>query len=420
VGLKTKYQYTYFIYPYIVEKSRYDKYILKLFKDKRCSLKIFEKEKDMNIYTHFLPHFRNYIFPTFEFRDEKLRQFNALKPELQSKIIANQTCSCFTYNLAEKVKGKVDTQDNGIFFNIEKIEIICFNTGICFFTIKTNLDGTNDFYDILDFNYKFRDINSELSSLKNFENIRIQTDTFKDVKDISELIGQITGIYKRKVTGISKELTGERFYTFSYVCLESEYWNDKNNLEEISSDFYRFANVLPSNYSSDFNKTNIEQNLSIIDKFKYYRIAMTKLSSNLLCSGMDTFNFTKLPFEYENEYFYTYVVALYQKMFLKRLNSDFKEYEKITKMRKEFIAFTKELWDKEVTLSDNGTKYYKTLKEVFELDDLYNEIKNKYEIIYKDLNIERNNTYYSVLIMLLIFSLTLNLVNIIFLMYLLS
>ena len=138
MGLKTKYQYTYFIYPYIVEKSRYDKYILKLFKDKRCSLKIFEKEKDMNIYTHFLPHFRNYIFPTFEFRDEKLRQFNALKPELQSKIIANQKCSCFTYNLAEKVKGKVDTQDNGIFFNIEKIEIICFNTGICFFTIKTN------------------------------------------------------------------------------------------------------------------------------------------------------------------------------------------------------------------------------------------------------------------------------------------
>ena len=188
-----------------------------------------------------------------------------------------------------------------------------------FFYYKNKLDGTNDFYDILDFNYKFRDINSELSSLKNFENIRIQTDTFKDVKDISELIGQITGIYKRKVTGISKELTGERFYTFSYVCLESEYWNDKNNLEEISSDFYRFANVLPSNYSSDFNKTNIEQNLSIIDKFKYYRIAMTKLSSNLLCSGMDTFNFTKLPFEYENEYFYTYVVALYQKMFLKKI-----------------------------------------------------------------------------------------------------
>ena len=100
MGLKTKYQYTYFIHPYIVEKSKYDKYILRLFKDKRCKFKIFEKEKDMNIYNHFLPHFRNYIFPTFEFRGEKLREFNNLKPELKSKIVAKQSCAFFTYDLA--------------------------------------------------------------------------------------------------------------------------------------------------------------------------------------------------------------------------------------------------------------------------------------------------------------------------------
>ena len=28
--LKTKYQYTYFIYPYIIRENKYDKYILKL------------------------------------------------------------------------------------------------------------------------------------------------------------------------------------------------------------------------------------------------------------------------------------------------------------------------------------------------------------------------------------------------------
>ena len=76
MGLKTKYQYTYFIHPYIVDKNKYDKYILRLFKDKRCKFKIFEKEKDMNIYNHFIPHFRNYVFPTFELRGEKLREFN--------------------------------------------------------------------------------------------------------------------------------------------------------------------------------------------------------------------------------------------------------------------------------------------------------------------------------------------------------
>lgn len=420
MGLKTKYQYTYFINPYLVDKTRYDKYILKLLKDKRCNLKIFEKEKDMNIYTHFLPHFRNFIFPTFELRGDKLKEFNSLNVEMKSKVVAKQTCACFSYNLAENVKGKVDKDDSGIFFNIENIEIICFNTGICFFTIKTNLEGTNEFYDILDFNYKFKDINSELSSLKNYEKIRIQTDTFKDVTDISELIGQITGIYKRKITGTTQDLTTSRFYTFSYACLESEYWDERHQIEEITPDFYRYSNVLPSNYSSDFNKANIDQNLTIMDKYKYSRISITKLSSALLCSGIDTYNFTKLPFEYENEYFYTYIITLYQKMFLIKLNSDFKEYEKITKMRKEFIDFTKEIWDKEITLNDTGTKYYKTLKSVLELDDLYDEIKNKYEIIYKDLNIEKNNRYFTILIMILIFSLTLNLVNIIMLMYLLS
>jgi len=420
VGLKTKYQYTYFIHPYIVDKSKYDRYILKLFKDKRCSFKVFEKEKDLNIYTHFLPNFKKFIFPTFELRGDKLKEFNSLKTEAQSKIVAQHGCACFSYNLANNVKGKVDGNNFGIFFNVEKIEIICFNTGICFFTLKTNLEGTNEFYDLLDFNYKFKDINTEFTSLKKFDNIRIQTDNFKDVRDISELISQITGISKRKVANNSQELENSRFYTFSYSCLESEHWNDRRSLDDMSSDFYRYANVFPSNYSSDFNKSSLEQNLKIIDKYKYYRIAITKLSSNLICSGMDTYNYTKLPFEYENEYFYTYIILLYQKMFLKKLDSDFKEYDKISRMRKEFIQFTQDIWEKEITLNDSGAQYYKELKCVLELEELYDEIKTKYEIIYKELNIEKNNVYYTILIMLLIFSMSLNIINIIMLLYMLA
>ena len=109
--LKTKYQYTYFIHPYIVETSKYDKYILKLLKDKRCEFKIFEKEKDMNIYNYFLPNFRNYVFPTFNLRGENLKEFKGLKAEAKSKIISNQIVACFNYNLAENVKGKVDNSD---------------------------------------------------------------------------------------------------------------------------------------------------------------------------------------------------------------------------------------------------------------------------------------------------------------------
>ena len=211
--LKTKYQYTYFIYPYIIDKTRYQKYILRLLNDKRCEFKIFEKEKDMNIYNHFLPSFRNYIFPTFNLRGKELKEFKTLKNSSKCKIVSNHPVACFNYCLAENVKGKVDNENIGIFFNIEKIEIICFNTGICFFVMKTNLEGTNEFSDILNFNYKFKDIYSELSSLKNYENIRIQTDTFKDVKDILELIEQITGVNRKKKN--SNEILSDRFYTFA-------------------------------------------------------------------------------------------------------------------------------------------------------------------------------------------------------------
>ena len=79
----------------------------------------------------------------------------------------------FTYNFAEDIQGKVGTED-GIFFKIEEIEIICFNTGICFFTMKTHLENTNKFIDLLDFNYRFKGINSEFASLKDYENIKIQ------------------------------------------------------------------------------------------------------------------------------------------------------------------------------------------------------------------------------------------------------
>lgn len=417
--LKTKYQYTYFIHPYIVDETKYDKYILKLLKDKKSSFKIFQKEKDLDLYNYFLPHIRDYIFPTFELREEKLREFNDFSLEAKSKIIAKQNMACFDYNFAEDIQGKMG-EENGIFFSIEKIQIICFNTGICFLAIKTHLEESEAFADLLDFNYRFKTINSEFSSLKNYENIKIQTDIFNDIKDISELILQITGVYKRKVSGTTEELSNSQFFSYSYVCVESDKWNEKNEFLYIENEFYKYANALPSNYLSDFNKTNIEQNLHIIDKFKYSKMSLTKTCSNIMCSGIDTFNYTKLPHQYENEYFYTYILTLYQKMFLKKLNSDFKEYEQIIKMRVKFINFTKQIWEKEITVDDTGSLYYRTIKKTLELDDLYEEIKTKYEIIYKDLNIEKNNSYYTIIIILLIFSLIFNTINILFLMYLLS
>ena len=139
----------------------------------------------------------------------------------------------------------------------------------------------------------------------------------------------------------------------------------------------------------------------------------------MICSGVDIFNFTKLPYLYENQYFYTYILGLYQKMFLRKINSRLKEFERVTYLRNMFINFTKQIWGKDITNEDIGNSYFNTLKNTLELDELYNEIKIKYDILYKDLEIEKNNIYGSIIIILLIFSLMFNTINILFLMYLL-
>lgn len=416
----TKYQYTYFIHPYIIDESKYDKYILKLLRDKKCTYKIFEKEKDLDIYNFFLPNIRSFLFPTFELRGENLKDFNSYSIEEQKKRIIKNSVSYFSYDFAEDIQGKVGTE-NGIFFKIEGIELICFKSGICFFTMKTHLENTNKFVDLLDFNYRFKGINSEFASLKDYENIKIQTDTFKDMSDISELINQITGVNtKLRSNDKKEEIVNSQFYTYSYVCVETSNWSEKTEFINIENEFLKFANVLPSNYNSDFNKANLEHNLHIIERLKYVKTTLSNTSSNIMCSGIDTYNYTKLPYEYENQYFYLYILSLYKKLFLMKLNSDFGVYENIAKRRDVFVKFTKELWNKDVTLDDSGALYYKTLNKTLELNELYEEIQNKYEVIYKDLNIEKNNTYYLVIVILLIFSLLFNTVNIVFLMYLLS
>ena len=44
------------------------------------------------------------------------------------------------HGIKKDIQGKT-AERNGIFFKIPKVEIICFNTGICFLCIKTNIEA---------------------------------------------------------------------------------------------------------------------------------------------------------------------------------------------------------------------------------------------------------------------------------------
>ena len=413
--LKVKYQYTYFIKPFLIKKNKYENYLFSLLNNKNYKLKIFEKEKDFNLYKYFIQNTREYFFPTFEFDREKIRDFENMVKTLQAKKLSKLHCNIFEYSLKKDIQGKID-EAQGIFFNINKIEIICFDTGICFLVIKTNINNSEKFSDLLNFNYRFKDINSDYSKLRDFTNIKIQTDKFSSMNELSDFIDDIIRVNNNSVGLKDVDLYNKRFFVYTYSCIDQDNWNTEEDFEKIQSDFLRYSNVISSNDTLDLSMNEFDKNTQTIEQYKYSKFGFAKNSATLLTSSIDINNYTKLLFEYENEYLYTLIISLYQRIYLKKLEADFKENKDINKIRKRFTKFTKEILINEVTNSTIGTIFYNKWKEVLELQEIYDGIKNNYEIMYKNLKIEKNNKENKVIWGLLLLSILLNIFNLIVMM----
>lgn len=405
---KTKYQYTNFIYPYSIPEDTYKTYLQNLLGNKKVELTFWEKERDYHLYSYFLPVVRDYLFWSLEWDHAKEREFLELDNKMKALLLSQKPCTIFEYKMGEDIQGKVG-QANGIFFKIQKIQIICFSTGICFLTFKTNIENSNLFSDVLNFNYKFRDIHSEFASLKEYENIKIQTDALQDMKELGTLIEEIAG----KDTDMkSLNIDTDRFLTYAYSCIEPENWNEQNSFEQIQYEFLKYCNVLPANYKSDFNTENIYKNFNILDRWKFMRCGFTKTGTGLLASGIDTTNYTKLPFSYENEYFYTYIFTLYKKIYLKKLNKELRKKINTKKSRKKFIDFTQNIWIQEITNDTLGIQMEEEWKKVLDLNNLYSEVKNKYDVLYRENNIEKNTVLHKVVATLLSITVLIHLVTV--------
>ena len=401
--LKTKYQYTYFLHPFMVKENRYVKYILKLLKNPNCKLRIFEKEKDIGIYTHFVPKIRNFMFSTFTFNKAKIKKMEELSVDTKAAILAKMPCVIFEYTLPKDIQGKTEGQE-GIFFTIQKMEIICFNTGICFLNLKTNVEDSNKFSDVLNFNYKFRSITVE-EELNGYDGIRIQTGTFEDVKAFKSFIKEITGPNQLEIKNM--DIDTERFLTYSYACIEQEHWNKEEDFNNLKSMYMKYAKILPNDNNTLFKADETK----IMSNWSYAKLGLTKAGITLFTSGAEINNYTVLPHQYENEYMYTYILSAYMKIYIKLINLELKEGINVPKARRKFIEFTKELWIQEVTADDIGTLFYHNLRSVLELDKLYLETKNKYDVLYKEMNIEKNTTANRVMIGILIISLIITVLN---------
>lgn len=410
--LKVKYQYTYFIKPFLINENKYEKYLLTLLNNKNCKLKVFEKERDFNLYSYFIKNTREYFFPTFAFNREKINNLERLDNKTRAIVLSRLHCNIFEYNFDTKIQGKV-SDNEGIFFNINKMEIICFDTGVCFLAIKTDVDNSEKFSDLLNFNYRFKDINSDFTKLRDFTNIKIQTDKFSNMTELSNFINSVIGVNNNSIGLKDVDLYNKRFFVYTYSCIDQDNWNTEEDFGNIQSDFLRYSNVLSSNNTLDFNIDEFDRNIGIIEQFKYSRFGFTKQSASLMTSSIDINNYTKLLFDYENEYFYTLIISLYQRIYLKKLENEFRSKKDINSIRRKFTKFTKELWLEEITNSVTGTIFYNKWKEVFELQEIYDEIKNKYDVIYKELNIEKSRSTNKIILIALIVSLLLNVINLI-------
>ena len=262
--LKTKYQYTYFIYPYIIDENNYTNYMYKLLKNKKCKLKIFEQEKYPGMYNYFLPRIQEYMFWTFDLRKNRIKELQSMNVRTKAAILSKYHCNIFEYELTKDMQAKVG-EKNGIFFDIEKIELVCFNSGICFLLLKTILPQVSSFSDVLNFNYKFREINSENNHLKDYENIKLQTGKFKDTKNLTEFIKEIAGnnIEAKKIN-----VQTDKFITYSYTCIDQSTWNE----ETVAKEFAKYVNIYPES-KQDTDK-RVDRSIEL-DKF-------TKLYKNFI------------------------------------------------------------------------------------------------------------------------------------------
>ena len=406
--LKTNYQYTYFLHPFVIKEGKYQKYILKMLKNEEFELKTFQKEKDFKMYQYFLPKTRDFLFSSFSMGNSKLKKLKDLADETKAALLSKYPCNIFEYKINKDIQGKVD-EEKGIFFTISKIEIVCFETGICFLVIKTNVEDDNSFSNILNFNYKFRDINSEGASLENFDNIRLQTNSFSNAETFRNFVKKITGA---NLEALKLDLETERFLTYSYICVDQEAWNNENDFEKISHQYIRYAKVLPADNSRKLE----EEKITTISNWKFAKLAINKLGVMLFSSSADMNNYTILPDEFENQFLYTYIINLYKKIYLKKIELQLKDPKQVKKARKRFIDFTKNLWIRELTDDETGTMLNHKIAETLELEKLYAQVKNKYDILYKDLNIEKNRTSTIIIAVVLGASLIFNILNFVILM----
>ena len=415
---KFKYQYTYHILPYIYE-GRYDEYLTRLLKDTNIIEYRYDKIKNLEIFSYFKKDILESMFYEFPYKETE-------KISIQKKVnkLLKYESVTFEYDIIDKEKNKISMNDivrvagneeyynneknrGNIKFDIEDFKIIVFKSGIAFIILKTVLINTRYISDVMDFNYRFKSILSKRDIIKKLDNIEICL--FGDEVNGFEKLKQIILNYVGKNKNNKILENNEEFYTFSYLCMDNIYINEENNKNILKNIYLKYSRILQSSYDTEGldEETIVSKNMTEI---KDTNIGITKISSMLLCSGTDPFNFTVLPRDYETKMLYTYIITLYQKLFLvminKELTSENNKKQKLGRIK--FNDFISKMWYNEITLSEKGSIYYEYLKKILEINKTFDETQLKYKLIFRYNKTSKSNIFYKIMGMIGIISIGLN------------
>jgi hypothetical protein len=385
MNLKTVYHYTYFIYPFLVTRERYKDFLGKFMKDtENWSFIIHDNVADLNTHAYFLPYVKKFLFPTLYWKTDYKIQFGNSGYKKKLDTLSELTSVTFKYRLDENCGSDCKFNDSGIGFVIDNIELICFEPGICFLVIKTELDRSSDVYsnDILDFNYRFRTINPRYQKKKKTEGIFLKNQQFDRLEDFSSFIENL--LYGFEDVEV-ENIYFDRLFTYSYMCLDEKEWNENKSLDDIINEFYKFQYVLPGNYGSSFDPgfKGVKDNTYI--RWKYSIYGFSRESGVVFSSESEKFNSTKLPGYYENMYFYIFLLAFYQRIALIIFSQELMTggRNRIEKLKVELAKFTHFSWFSQITNSEQGMDIWKKWQKAFDLPALFDEVQKEYSEYYE-------------------------------------
>ena len=381
MDFKMKYQYTYFIYPYLIEEKDYQSYLYGLLKNPKCKLKIFDRKKDVSIDTYFLPEIKDKMFWSLDITKSALKQYETMDKKMQATLLSSKACNMFEYELEGDIPGKIG-EKNGIFFDVTKVEIICFDTGVCFLLFKTALSEEHQFSDLLNFNYKFRDINSKKEHSKQYEAIKIQTEKFNNMQDFSEFINEIAG---SNIEAKQINLDTDRLITYGYVCLDQNEWNDNVDVKLLEKEFDKYRKMKPA--EEQIEDVTLKEQSVYREKYLYY--GFTNNATVLFTCDNNIKNYTTIPFKYENEQLYHYIFNLYKKIYLKKIIYQLQQTKQFEPVKQKFLTFAKKDWIYEVTNDEIGRILEKYYTEEQNLKETFIKLKQQYDLLYKDYEIEK-------------------------------